>query len=97
MFTPLDEDEIKKIVQLQLKGVQQLLAENGLRLEFTDSAVNSIAEEGFDPQFGARPVKRVIQRYVLNPLSKDILARKVNQEKPIVVDSINNELVFNSL
>jgi ATP-dependent Clp protease ATP-binding subunit ClpB len=92
MFTPLDETEIKEIVQLQLNGVKKQLAESGIDLQFTDAAIALISEEGFDPQFGARPVKRVIQRFVLNPLSKDILARKVNQNKPIVIDAEGNEL-----
>lgn len=94
MFTPLDESEIREIVQLQLKAVKKLLSNNGINLEFTDDAVNSIAEEGYDPQFGARPVKRAIQRYVLNPLSKDIIAHKVNREKPIIIDTVSGNLVF---
>lgn len=94
MFTPLDESEIKEIVQLQLNGVKKLLADNGIHLEFTEAAVTAIAEEGYDPQFGARPVKRVIQRQVLNPLSKDIIAHKVNREKPIIIDAQNGELGF---
>ncbi len=94
MFSPLNEMEIKEIVQLQLNGVKKQLAENGIDLQFTDVAISFISEEGYDPQFGARPVKRVIQRFVLNPLSKDILARKVNHNKPIVIDMENKELVF---
>ncbi|MDR0866367.1 MAG: ATP-dependent chaperone ClpB [Candidatus Symbiothrix sp.] len=94
MFTPLNETEIKAIVELQLNGVKKQLAENGIDLQFTDAAVSLISEEGYDPQFGARPVKRVIQRHVLNPLSKDILARKINHNKPIIIDAIDNELTF---
>lgn len=94
MFTPLDESEIKKIVELQLNGVKKQLSENGIDLQFTDAAVSLVSKEGFDPQFGARPVKRVIQRHVLNPLSKDILARRVNHNKPIIIDSDGETLVF---
>ncbi|MDR0680610.1 MAG: ATP-dependent chaperone ClpB [Dysgonamonadaceae bacterium] len=92
MFTPLNEMEIREIVQLQLNGIKKQLAENGIDLRFTDTAIALISKEGFDPQFGARPVKRVIQRFILNPLSKDILARKVNQNKPIVIDVEKQEL-----
>ncbi|MDH8700971.1 ATP-dependent Clp protease ATP-binding subunit ClpB [Dysgonomonadaceae bacterium PH5-43] len=97
MFTPLDEAEIKEIVFLQLNGVKTLLASNGIELEFTDDAVSLIAKEGFDPQYGARPVKRVIQSQVLNPLSKDIISNKIQREKKIVIDVKDGELrVFNS-
>ena len=94
MFTPLDETEIREIVQLQLNGLKKQLAENGVDLQFSDAAVSFISEEGYDPQFGARPVKRVIQRHVLNPLSKDILAGKINHNQPIEIDVTDNELVF---
>jgi len=96
MFAPLDESEIRSIVQLQLNNVKKQLAENGVELQFTDAAVDLIAEEGYDPQYGARPVKRVIQRHVLNPLSKDILARKINHGKPIVVDAEDGLLRFSN-
>ena len=94
MFTPLDEDEIQKIVELQLIAVKKQLVANGIELRFTEAAVKQISEEGFDPQYGARPVKRVIQRKVLNLLSKDILAGKVNYNKLIVIDTIKDELIF---
>jgi ATP-dependent Clp protease ATP-binding subunit ClpB len=94
MFTPLNEAEISEIVKLQLNNVKKQLAENNIELQFTDKAVRLIAEEGYNPQFGARPVKRVIQRYILNPLSKDILAGKINHAKPIMVDVIDNLLQF---
>jgi ATP-dependent Clp protease ATP-binding subunit ClpB len=94
MFTPLDESEIKAIVALQLSAVQKQLAENGVELQFTAAAVHLIANEGFDPQYGARPVKRVIQRQVLNPLSKDILAGKINPGKAIVADAVEGLLRF---
>jgi ATP-dependent Clp protease ATP-binding subunit ClpB len=96
MFTPLDEVEIKEIVQLQLDNVKKQLSENGIDLQFTDAAVKLISEEGYDPQFGARPVKRVIQRHVLNPLSKDMLARKINRNRPIVIDVEDDQLAFSN-
>jgi ATP-dependent Clp protease ATP-binding subunit ClpB len=96
MFTPLDEAEIKIIVRLQLNNVKKQLSENGIELQFTDAAIDLIAEEGYDPQFGARPVKRIIQRHVLNPLSKDILARKINHDKPIVIDTDDGLLRFSN-
>jgi ATP-dependent Clp protease ATP-binding subunit ClpB len=94
MFTPLNEQEVKQIVHLQLRSVEKLLAQNGIHLQITDSALAFITREGYDPQFGARPVKRVIQRYVLNELSKQIIAQKVEREKPIVIDYKNDELIF---
>ena len=94
MFTPLDESEIAHIVEMQLKGVIDLLAGNGLTLTYTPAALQFIASEGFDPQFGARPVKRVIQRYVLNELSKAILSGSVDKTKPIEIDVKGGMLVF---
>lgn len=94
MFTPLNEQEIRKIVVMQLEDVKRMLAQNGIALNFTNEALTFIAEEGFDPQFGARPVKRVIQKYVLNELSKAILAGKVDQNHMITIDRENEELVF---
>jgi len=94
MFTPLDEKEIRKIVQIQLNGIVKTLEENGLRLEFTEAALDFIAMEGYDPQFGARPVKRVIQRYVLNQLSKEILSHSIQRDKVVVVDREGDGLRF---
>ena len=94
MFTPLTEDEIKQIVRLQLNQVKKMVENNGMKLEFTDEALDFISHEGYDPQFGARPVKRVIQNYVLNELSKEILGGKVNRERPIIVDYFGEGLVF---
>ena len=94
MFTPLTEDEIKQIVRLQLNQVKKMVENNGMKLEFTDEALDFISHEGYDPQFGARPVKRVIQNYVLNELSKEILGGKVNRERPIIVDCFGEGLVF---
>ncbi|MCC8120111.1 MAG: ATP-dependent chaperone ClpB [Bacteroidales bacterium] len=94
MFTPLNEKEIEEIVGLQVRGVQKMLERNGVTLEVTPAALHYLAEEGFDPEFGARPVKRVIHRQVLNRLSKDILAQKVDKDRPIVIDVKDDELVF---
>ena len=94
MFTPLNEEEIRKIVTLQLNSVKKMLAQNGIALEFTDAALAFISDKGFDPQFGARPVKRVIQKYVLNELSKELLGGKINKDRPITIDSDGSGLVF---
>ena len=94
MFTPLNEDEIRKIVTLQLDSVKKMLAQNGIALDFTDAALAFISDKGFDPQFGARPVKRVIQKYVLNELSKELLGGTVNKDRPITIDSDGMGLVF---
>ena len=87
MFTPLNRQEIEEIVGLQIRGIQRMLrASSGIELSVTPAAISYLADEGFDPEFGARPVKRVIHRQVLNRLSKDILAQKVDRSKPIVID-----------
>ena len=86
MFTPLNRTEIEEIVGLQIKGVQKMLEPNGIELRVTPAAISWLADEGYDPEFGARPVKRVIHRQILNRLSKDILAQKVNRDYPIVID-----------
>ncbi len=94
MFTPLNEKEIEEIVGLQINSVKKMLARNGVTLEVTPAAMKFLAEEGYDPEFGARPVKRVIHRLVLNQLSKDILAQKVDREHPIVIDVKDDQIVF---
>lgn len=94
MFKPLSRDEIHDIVKLQFARTQEMLAKNNLKLEITDEAVNKLAAMGYDPQFGARPLKRVIQREVLNELSKMILAGQVNAEKPIRIDVEGERFVF---
>ena len=96
MFTPLNEKEIEEIVGLQIHSIQKMLERNGVTMEVTPAALKYLAEEGYDPEFGARPVKRVIHRMVLNRLSKDILAQKVDKERPIIIDVKNDELVFNN-
>jgi len=94
MFEPLKQNEIAQVVRIQLNGIVKMLKANGVRLEFTDAAVELIAELGFDPEFGARPVKRVIQRQVLDTLSKKLLAGTVDRSVPIVIDIKNGELDF---
>ena len=90
----LTETEINQIVRLQIKGVEHMLAQNGITLRMTDAAVDFLTREGYDPQFGARPVKRAIQRYVLNDLSKQIIAGNVDNSKAITVDVQGDGLVF---
>ena len=94
VFTPLTESEIAQIVKLQLDGVAKMLHLNGIDLEYTPEAVRSIAAEGYNPEFGARPVKRVIQRKVLNQLSKDLLGGTVDKSKPILIDAVGEVLFF---
>ena len=94
MFTPLTESEIKQIVKLQIDGVSRMLEKNGVHLEVTDKCLDFLAQEGYDPEFGARPVKRVIHKMILNQLSKDILAQRVNRDKPIIIDYDGSQLVF---
>ena len=94
MFTPLNEEEIRKIVTLQLNSVKKMLANNGVALNFTDAAVDFISDAGYDSQFGARPVKRAIQKYVLNELSKEILGMKIDKNRPIIIDREGDGLVF---
>lgn len=94
MFTPLDKKEILEIVNIQVKSVQRMLASNGITLNVTKPALELLADDGYDPEFGARPVKRTIQRLVLNQLSKDILSQKVDREHPITIDAQGDELVF---
>ncbi len=94
MFTPLNEKEIREIVGLQLNAVKKMVEKNGIDLQFTDAALDFISHEGYDPQFGARPVKRVIQRYVLNELSKEILSGHVDRSRPIVIDRNGDGLIF---
>ncbi len=94
MFSPLTQKDITQIVGLQLKAVKKMLSEQNIVLDATEEAVKYLAAKGFDPQFGARPVKRVVQREVLNKLSKEILAGNVNSDSIILLDEFNEELVF---
>jgi ATP-dependent Clp protease ATP-binding subunit ClpB len=94
MFKPLNLEEIKEVVKLQFRQLQNLLAKNGVSVTITEKAVDWIAGQGFDPQFGARPVKRIIQRTILNELSKMILSGSINQEKPVIGDYEKGKLSF---
>ncbi len=94
MFLPLSREEIADVVKLQINAVKKMLEPQGFQLEVTDAAIQYLAEVGYDPEFGARPVKRAIQRYVLNDLSKKILADEVSNDKPIIIDSFGSGLVF---
>ena len=94
MFTPLTKKDIKAIVGLQLKSVTKMLAKQGITLDATEEAISDLAKKGFDPQYGARPVKRTIQKEVLNKLSKEILSGKVHTDSIILLDAFNEELVF---
>jgi ATP-dependent Clp protease ATP-binding subunit ClpB len=96
MFTPLSKAETRRIVDLQIDSIYKMLKNSGVELRVTEDARDFIAEEGYDPQFGARPIKRVIQRYLLNDLSKSLLAQTVDKEKPIVVDKKDGSLVFSN-
>lgn len=94
MFTPLNAIEIKEIVGLQLKGVTKLLAKQGIVIDATEQAIDLLAKKGYDPQYGARPVKRVIQREVLNELSKQILSAKIVTDSIVLIDAFEDDLVF---
>ena len=93
-FTPLTKEQIADVVRLQMKKVTDMLEPQGIKLECTPQAINYLAEEGYDPDFGARPVKRAIQQYVLNDLSKKLLADEVDRTKPIIIDEFGEGLVF---
>ena len=93
-FTPLTKEQIADVVKLQMKKVTDMLEPQGIKLECTPEAISYLAEEGYDPDFGARPVKRAIQQYVLNDLSKKLLADEVDRTKPIIIDSFGDGLVF---
>ena len=94
MFTPLNEQEIREIVTLQVNGVKKMLQQNGVTLELTPDATDFLAHVGYDPEFGARPVKRAVQHYLLNDLSRKLLAEEVDRNKPIIVDYFGDGLVF---
>ena len=94
MFLPLNRTEIGEVVSLQMNIVKRMLEPQGFTLNTTSAAINYLAEMGYDPEYGARPVKRAIQRFVLNDLSKKILAGEVNRDKPIIIDADNNGLIF---
>ena len=93
-FTPLTKEQIADVVRLQMKKVTDMLEPQGIKLECTPQAIAYLAEEGYDPDFGARPVKRAIQQYVLNDLSKKLLADEVDRDKPIIIDELGEGLIF---
>jgi ATP-dependent Clp protease ATP-binding subunit ClpB len=94
MFTPLSRNEITDIVKMQFKQLQQTLAEMGITMDASEEALDWLAQLGYDPQFGARPLKRVIQKKILNELSKQILAGKVDKDSKIRLDMFDNNFVF---
>lgn len=94
MFLPLTHDQIRQVVKLQINGITKMLENNGVKLQLTEAAVDFLANAGFDPEFGARPVKRAIQRYLLNDLSKTMLSQDIDRTKPITVDSTGESLTF---
>ena len=96
MFTPLNHKEIREIVLLQLNSVAKMLGENGIKIEFTDRSVDYIADVGFDPMFGARPIKRAIQKYIVNELSKQILGGVVERDDEIVIDYHDEVITFSN-
>jgi ATP-dependent Clp protease ATP-binding subunit ClpB len=94
MFQPLLKNEIKGIIRIQLENLKKLVAQNGIQLHFSEYLLNHLAENGFDPQFGARPLKRFIQKEIVNALSKKILAGTVDKNHPVLVDVFDNVVVF---
>jgi ATP-dependent Clp protease ATP-binding subunit ClpB len=94
MFHPLMKKEIRGIINIQLKNLVKLVAENGINLEFSDYAIDYLAENGYDPQYGARPLKRLIQKEIVNKLSKKILAADIDKNRPVLIDVFDNTVVF---
>jgi len=94
MFQPLLKKEIKGIVKIQLGNLKKLVAESGIRLDFSDYALDFLSEQGFDPQYGARPLKRLIQKEIVNTLSRRILAGDIDKSRPVLVDVFDNTVVF---
>ncbi len=94
MFQPLMKKEIRGIINIQLDGLRNLVAKNGIDLRFSDYALDYLAENGYDPQFGARPLKRLVQKEIVNQLSKKILAGDIDKSKPVMVDVFDGTVVF---
>jgi ATP-dependent Clp protease ATP-binding subunit ClpB len=94
MFTPLTKDNVKEIVKIQLNGIEKLAAKSNISITATNEVINYLSEIGYDPQFGARPIKRALQREVLNQLSKDILASKIAPGDVVIMDVFENQVVF---
>ena len=97
MFTPLTRDEVRDIVKLQIGSVAKMLAQNGVKLNVSERAVDWLAEEGFDPMFGARPVKRTLQRNLVNELSRRILAGQIDSDSIIQIDADSDGLIFKNV
>jgi ATP-dependent Clp protease ATP-binding subunit ClpB len=96
MFNPLLRKEVMGIVRIQLEALKKMLQESGIAIDFSDYALRYLAVQGFDPQFGARPLKRLIQKEIINPLSKKILAGEIDKSAPVLVDVFDNTVVFRS-
>jgi ATP-dependent Clp protease ATP-binding subunit ClpB len=94
LFTPLTKSDIEEIVSLQIGIIKKMIAEQNIQLEATSEAMKLLATKGFDPQFGARPVKRILQKLVLNKLSKEILSNKIQSDDVLLLDAFDQELVF---
>jgi ATP-dependent Clp protease ATP-binding subunit ClpB len=94
MFHPLLKKEIRGVVRIQLNGLKKLLAQNGIQLDFSDYILEYLGENGYDPQYGARPLKRLIQKEIVNPLSKKILKGDIDKSEPVLVDVFDNVVVF---
>jgi ATP-dependent Clp protease ATP-binding subunit ClpB len=94
MFQPLMKSEIKGIIGIQLDNLKKLVSQNGIDLRFSDYALDFLAENGYDPQFGARPLKRLIQKEIVNKLSKRILAADIDKSRPVLVDVFDGTVVF---
>jgi ATP-dependent Clp protease ATP-binding subunit ClpB len=94
MFTPLNQEDIRKIVELQLDGLKKMLAKQQITLDATEDAIHFLAERGYDPQYGARPVKRTLQKEVLNNMSKALLSGSIKADSIVLLDAFDNELVF---
>ena len=94
MVQPLLKNEIRGIIKIQLQGLTNLVAESGITIKFSDYAIDYLAEHGYDPQFGARPLKRLIQKAIANQLSKKILSGEVDKTKTVLIDVFDNTVVF---
>jgi ATP-dependent Clp protease ATP-binding subunit ClpB len=94
MFRPLSRKEIKGIIQIQLNGLKKTVAMNGIDLQFSDYALDYLAQNGYDPQLGARPLKRLIQKEIINGLSKKILSGSIDKSQPVLVDVFDDKVVF---
>lgn len=94
MFHPLTKQNITDILMLQIEGVKKLVGEMGIQLEFTEYAISYLAKKGYDPSYGARPVKRILQKELVNELAKSLLKGSINKDKPVIVDNFEDNLVF---